>query len=576
MPWKLYQQGNPIEQQAVRDAVKKFINIASKEIPSSVVRLNFTYLVNQFVGFNVIGKCGAKFNAIQTPSKPLITALLFDCNAGGIVDRIAIARSYNFDSAKSLYKTPGGQSYFDTYVKKWFSDTASISSSPPTLGKTSAATTPDDHLVVVQFSVAGGKITIDEPKSVGGTPDWQKLEDRFASYLKAKEWMNKNGDTTPMSDSIASALKCYRNVILEGVPGTGKTYHVGKLAGYDEKRWITFHPAVSYEDFMEGIRPAAASQLDDDNPPLIFDRKAAEGDAKAEGFTVRKGFFLKVCQQAYDKPAEKFLVVIDEINRANLPNVLGDLLTLLEADKRLRRTEAKDAWDKASVHPVILPYSGYRFAVPDNVFVIGTMNTTDKSIAPIDAALRRRFAFIRIEPMSKAEVTDYVKEEYPSCSSLLTPSIEQWNALNGVLRTQLGPDGILGHSYLLQLAKRLAEDGVEADSVIRMCWQYELLPQLIDTLTNHAKVELLKSEESSFKDFRKFLEGLGLTIELEGDGFGRGLRIGTTSDPAKGGGAARTNASGDGRESDSKPDPTPDPATAAGQASSGSMSQAAE
>lgn len=569
MPWKLYQQGNPSdqqgnpsEQQAVRDAVKKFIDIASKEIRSSVVRLEFTYEANRFFGFNVIGKCGAKFNGLQAPARPLITAFLFECNAQGIPNKIAIARSFDFANAESLSKTPGGQTYFNKNVKKWFSYTASISSSPPILVNINSAPKPDDHLVVVQFSVAGGQITIDEPTTAGGAPDWKTLGDRFASYCEAKDWIQKQGTLPPPPPppppgngaQIANALNLYRNVILEGVPGTGKTYHVGKLAGYDEKRWITFHPAVSYEDFMEGIRPAAASQLDDDNPPLIFDRKAAEGDAKAEGFTVRDGFFLKVCLQAYKKPAEKFLVVIDEINRANLPNVLGDLLTLLEADKRLRYDEDNKRWIADTPTTVTLPYSGYRFAVPKNVFVIGTMNTTDKSIAPIDSALRRRFAFIRIEPMTAGDVTQHVNSVLSGkCPKLLTDSIHTWEALNSVLRTQLGPDGVLGHSYLLQLANRLAEDGIEAVSVIRMCWQFELLPQLIDTLTNHAKVELLKSEEAPLPAFHKFLEGLDLTITLEGDGFGRGLRIGTI-DREKNQSAAGESAAGESTAGESAAD----------------------
>lgn len=564
MAWTLYHRGNQQQQSEMRNAVDNFIGACKKNFSGVSLRKIILPKNSTFIGFSVNYKKESVY--FQTASNRkyngIITAFLFDFSTNNTVNKIVISRRYEFDSNPSLLSKMGnpGIQYFNTDVRPHFSHTASISSIPAVLGSISSATTPDDHLVVVQFSVNGATITIDEPPPVGGQPDWGTLEKRFASYPEAKAWIidparksapipkpqprDDNGATKSMSDLINEALERYRNVILEGVPGTGKTYHVGKLDGY-ETHWITFHPAVSYEDFMEGIRPAAAiqpaaaSKLDDDSPPLIFEPRSADAPdaAKANGFAVREGFFLKVCRKAYDDPDKKFLVVIDEINRANLPNVLGDLLTLIEADKRLRRNKAGDDWDKESVHPVHLPYSGYGFAVPENVFVIGTMNTTDKSIAPIDAALRRRFAFIRIEPMTADEIRQQVKSVLPGkWPTLLTDSIDIWDALNGVLGTQLGPDGILGHSYLIQLAKRLAVNGVNADSAIRMCWQYELLPQLIDTLTNHAALDLINHPKLAF--FHEFLRKLGLTLKLEGNGFGRGLRIGTLETPAPVGGAA--------------------------------------
>nr|MDT0667934.1 AAA family ATPase [Micromonospora sp. DSM 115978] len=121
---------------------------------------------------------------------------------------------------------------------------------------------------------------------------------------------------------------------------------------------VTFHPSYGYEDFVEGFKPVPSS---------------------GGGLTLERadGVFMRLCRQAATAPDRWFLLVIDEINRGDLPRVLGDVVTLLERDKR-------DL-------PVRLPVSGRSFAVPSNVLVIGTMNTADRSIGHIDAAIRRRF-----------------------------------------------------------------------------------------------------------------------------------------------------------------------------------------
>jgi hypothetical protein len=340
------------------------------------------------------------------------------------------------------------------------------------------------------------------------------------------------------ADEIIRTLDRAHNAILEGVPGVGKTYVVQEVARHwtsvtgrplrgpggqaDGLHVLTLHPSTSYEDFVEGLRPLDGTTVA--KTPLVgragtrvgtsastsagwFDAQPG-GHAKSSGpprFGLRDGFFVSVCVEAMAAPDHDFLVVLDEVSRANVPKVLGDLLTTLESSKRMRRLAAvgrraaspKDVWRRNSALAVRLPYSGRLFAVPQNVFVLGTMNTSDRSVAGLDVALRRRFAFLRLEPMEPAKLMTEIAKRCASTPTalataypLLLTAAEAWGRLNtDVLGPLLGPDALLGHSYLLDTGVRslplLDADVLHDQSVVAVGWlEYGLGTGGADTQTN--------------------------------------------------------------------------------------------
>jgi len=237
---------------------------------------------------------------------------------------------------------------------------------------------------------------------------------------------------------IQSILERKGQVILYGPPGTGKTYWAERTAndlaalsafgklfksldetermevlGHGENagmvRLCCFHPAYGYEDFLEGYRPATV-----------------DGHVS---FELRDGVFKKLCKDAKASPSRHFYLVVDEINRGDIPRIFGELLTTLEKDKRGKR--------------IILPVSQEIFSVPPNVFLLGTMNTADRSISLLDAALRRRFGFIELMPDS------YVIKD----SSVAGIALKAWlDAINTRIRDHVGRDARnlqIGHAYLM-------------------------------------------------------------------------------------------------------------------------------
>ena len=233
-------------------------------------------------------------------------------------------------------------------------------------------------------------------------------------------------------ESLASALSSLtskRNLILQGPPGTGKTW-LAKRLGYTligtkdravirkRMRSIQFHPSLSYEDFVRGWRPDGNGQL-----------------------SLIDGVFLESVEAARAEPDRPFVVIIEEINRGNPAQIFGEMLTLLEKDKR----SEEEAIELAYRHE-----QGERVFIPRNLFVIGTMNIADRSLALVDLALRRRFAFITLETALNESWRKWCIERAGIDEAVLTEIQQLMNELNDEISADrsLGAQFRIGHSYV--------------------------------------------------------------------------------------------------------------------------------
>ena len=252
-------------------------------------------------------------------------------------------------------------------------------------------------------------------------------------------------------ESIQTKLKEKKNIILQGPPGTGKTWLAKRLAsvivGYRNSnniKAIQFHPNTSYEDFIRGYRPSSDGKLE------LVD-----------------GPFLNIANQAKNDPDANYVIVIEEINRGNPAQIFGEMLTLLEASKR----NPQEALE--------LTYGNEKegFYIPDNLYVIGTMNIADRSLAMVDFALRRRFAFFDLEPNFDDEWIKYMETN----ANISREKLESWKEcmknLNDKISTYptLGPAFTIGHSYLTT-SQSIKDD--QADKWFTNIVKTEIMPLL--------------------------------------------------------------------------------------------------
>lgn len=326
-------------------------------------------------------------------------------------------------------------------------------------------------------------------------------------------WLEKSSLASPVQELTTSIADVSQfqphdekqncmNTILYGPPGTGKTYKTTELAvricekdaaapekeieyandkawkaRYEELRkegrisFVTFHQSYGYEDFIEGLRP----ELNDGQVT----------------YRVRPGIFREACAAAAESPSQNHVLIIDEINRANISKVFGELITLLEPDKRE---------GKINAIAVKLPYSGDSFSVPSNLYVIGTMNTADRSIALLDTALRRRFEFEEMQP------------DYTALPEELVGGVdlrEMLKAMNDRIEYLYDRDHTIGHAYFINVATLADLDSAFRRKVIPLLQEY--------FYENWAKVLLVLNETGG--GFIKVTNDVPKGLESISEGF---------------------------------------------------------
>ena len=321
---------------------------------------------------------------------------------------------------------------------------------------------------------ADGKSTIFMEKSIKDLG----LFDEAVPNHELKEFYEKYIEIIMERQSMASnetideAIKLLRkkkNLILQGAPGTGKTYNTASIAvaliapsfrDFDDRdevmrlyqrfvdegriMFTTFHQSMDYEDFIEGLKPQLV--------------KDADGNVAGITYRTESGIFKKICDKAAeDLEAAPYILIIDEINRGNISKIFGELITLLEPEKRKGESQELSAE---------LPYSKKPFSVPSNLYIIGTMNTTDRSVGNIDYAIRRRFSFLTLE--ANREI---IKRHYND-SDLGAKALALFDAVKGYISSSAPEmdvsDLLVGHSYFLA-------DDLDG---LRLNLKYEIKPLL--------------------------------------------------------------------------------------------------
>ena len=323
--------------------------------------------------------------------------------------------------------------------------------------------------------------------------EFRKVSDgRYSAHLVEWEDVEKENGTMAEFD---------RNMILYGPPGTGKTYNSviyavaiceGKnieavqkepysnvLTRYKDLKdggrieFTTFHQSYGYEEFIEGIKP----KMDSDSDNLSY--------------AIEDGTFKSFCKRATSYISnEPFVFIIDEINRGNISKIFGELITLIEDTKRAGASEAMEA---------ILPYSGESFSVPDNVYILGTMNTADRSIALMDTALRRRFEFI--EMMPNPEVLESLGVGTIEVNGEELNVAKMLNVINERIEYLFDREHTIGHAFFTKLAE---DPSIETLASI---FEKNVIPLLQEYFyEDYEKIQLVLGDNDKEDEFKFVLD----------------------------------------------------------------------
>ena len=280
------------------------------------------------------------------------------------------------------------------------------------------------------------------------------------AYTK-DDFLNEVYMTEERYETLVNVLRNKKNIILQGAPGVGKTFAARRLAWSmmgekDDSRieFVQFHQNYSYEDFMMGYKPVE------------------------DGFELKYGIFYRFCQKAANQPDKEFFFIIDEINRGNMSKIFGELLMLIEKDYRGTK--------------MTLAYNGLPFSVPKNLYIIGMMNTADRSLAMIDYALRRRFSFFEIEPGFDSQ--GFISYQNGLNSETFDELISKVKELNRKIAADksLGRGFCIGHSYF-------CGRDVCTDEWLHSVVDYDILPMLS---------EYWFDDENEFQRWKNILQGV--------------------------------------------------------------------